>query len=119
MQKKHSPQLIQQIELFTQLLQESPYISREERLAVSKEVDNLSVEILEGKVTLLQGQMQLTQLNKKVAADEIATLISKIRHLNPSSPRLSNLHVLGKELLTDQISPEQARKRLHDFMSFL
>lgn len=109
--------LIQQLELLTQTMNESPYISREERLGISKEISTLSHQLHEGEISLSQGEQTLTHLNKRAAADEITNLSSKIRQLNPSSPRLENLRVLERELHAGEISPEQARKRLQDLMN--
>ena len=108
--------LIEQLEVLSHAVNESPYISREGRLSISKELEALSHQLKEGDISFVQGEKALTHLNKKAAADEVTTLSSKIRQLNPSSPRLENLRTLGAQLQTDELSPEQARKRLQDLM---
>jgi hypothetical protein len=108
--------LIQQLELLAQVINESPYISREGRLELAKEITALKHQLKEGEIEFPSGEQSVSKLNKKAAADEISTLSSKIRHLNPSSPRLENLRSLGTELQQDEISPEQARRRLQELM---
>lgn len=108
--------LIQQLELLTHSVNESPYISREERLFISKELDTLSHQLNEGEISFTQGEQTICQLNKRAAADEIVTLSSKIRQLNPASPRLENLRTLGQELQADAISPLEARQRIQTLM---
>jgi len=115
-----NPQLlmpfIQQLELLTQVVNESPYISREQRLWIAKEINALSYQLHEGEIAFPQVEKKLSHLNKRAAVDEILSLSAKIQHLNPSSPRLENLRSLGRELQADEISPEQARKRLQSLM---
>lgn len=108
--------LFRQLDLLTQVLNESPYISREVRLGISKEITDLSTQLQEGEVSLPQGEETLNHLDKRAAVDEIVTLAAKIRQLNPSSPRLEYLGSLETELHADEISPEQARKRLQELM---
>lgn len=108
--------LIQQLDILTQVVTESPYISREGRLWISKEIDKLFLKLKEGEVSFVQGEKTLTDLNKQAAADEISTLLLKIRELNPSSPRVENLRSIKNALNADEISPEQARQRLQELM---
>jgi hypothetical protein len=109
--------LIEQLETLSHRINESPYISREGRLAISKDLNFLSLQLKEGEISYVQGETALLTLEKTAAADEISTLATKIRQLNPSSPRLENLRVLGTQLQSKEISPEQARKKIQDLMS--
>lgn len=108
--------LIEQLESLALLVQDSPYVSREGRIAISKEITALSHRLKEGELSYTEGEKGLLLLNKKAASDEIATLTSKIRHLNPTSPRLENLRTLSTQLSSEEISPDQARKKIQELM---
>lgn len=108
--------LIQQLDLLIQVLHESPYISREQRIGIEKEIKALSELLQEGEMTFPQGEKAVTALNKRAAVDEITSLLNKIYHLNPSSPRLETLRALEKKLKSEEISPEQARRSMQDLM---
>ncbi len=111
-----SAPMMQQIDLLIEVVNHSPYISRETRLGISREINTLSTQIEEGEISLPQGEEKILFLDKRAAVDEIVTLTVKIRHLNPSSPRLESLRSLEMELDSDTISPDQARRRLQELM---
>lgn len=108
--------LIGQLESLAQMINESPYISREGRLAIAKEISEISHRLKEEEISFTEGEKNLISLNKKAAADEIATLASKIRQLNPTSPRIEFLRSLGNQLSSEEVSPEQARAKIQELM---
>jgi hypothetical protein len=108
--------LIGQLGNLAQMVNESPYISREGRIAITKEISALSNQLKEEQLSYAEGEKTLILLNKKAAADEIATLATKIRQLNPTSPRLEILRSLGNQLNSEEISPEQARAKIQELM---
>jgi len=108
--------LIEQLDALAHTVNESPYISREGRLAISKEIDALSHRLREGELSYVQGESSLENLNKKAATDEVMSLASKIRQLNPTSPRLEILRNITEQLYSKEISPVQARKKLQELM---
>lgn len=108
--------LAQQLELLTQVVNESPYLSHDGRKGLEQELSEFSERLKEGMITFPQGEKTLTELNKKAAADEISSLMTKIGHLNPSSPRLALLRDLLSRLTGGEISPEQARRSIQDLM---
>jgi len=108
--------LVQQLELLSQVINESPYLSRDGRKGLEQEISDFSEKLKEGVITFPQGEKTLTELNKKAAADEIVSLMTKIGHLNPSSPRLEFLRDLSRSLSSEEISPEQARRGIQDLM---
>lgn len=108
--------LVQQLELLTQVVNESPYLSRDGRKGLERELSDFSEKLKEGMITFPQGEKSLSEINKKAAADEIVSLMTKIGHLNPSSPRLEFLRELARRLNEGEISPEQARREIMGLM---
>ena len=108
--------LMRQLEDLTQVVHESPYITRDTRLGIEREITALTGQLQEGEILYPEGEKSLIHLNKRVAIDEISNLSSKIRQLNPTSPRLEILHSLENELHSDKISAEQARKKIQELM---
>jgi hypothetical protein len=109
--------LIQQLENLLAELNESTYVSREGRLKFSEEIEILTKRLNEGEISQEEGENSLMQLSKKVAQDEITFLSSRIKQLNPSSPRLEALRTLENDLHTETISATQARKKLQELMN--
>ncbi|MCC5832579.1 MAG: hypothetical protein JJU12_06010 [Chlamydiales bacterium] len=108
--------LIQQLALLTQVVHESPYLSHDGRKELEQELTEFSEKLKEGIITFPQGEKTLKELNKKAATDEIVSLITKIGHLNPSSPRLAFLRELSRRLTDGEISPEEVRRSIQDLM---
>lgn len=108
--------LVEQLDFLKQVVNESPYISREERIAIEQALKDLASKLKDGEVLYPQVEKQLNFLNKQAATHEITNLTKKIRHLNPKSPRLEYLLSLEKQLRGDEISPEQARRSLQELM---
>ncbi len=108
--------LVQQLELLTQVVNESPYLSHDRRKRLEQEILNLSEKLKEGSITFPQGERTLTDLNKKAMIDEITSFMIKIGHLNPSSPHMEFLRDLSHKLRDGEISPEQVRRGIQDLM---
>jgi hypothetical protein len=108
--------LIQQLEMLTQVVKESPYLSREGRKNLEQELLDFSEKLNEGIITFPQGEKTLTEIDRRAAADELTSLMSKIGLLNPSSPRLAFLRELASRLSDGEISAEQTRQSIQDLM---
>lgn len=108
--------LLQQLELLAQVINESPYLSRDGRKGLEEEISDFSEKLKEGSIARPQGEQTLTELNKRAAADELISLMTKIANLNPSSPRLDYLRDLSRRLNDEEISPEEVRQGIQDLM---
>lgn len=108
--------LEQQLEILNQIIHQSPYLSRETRIGLEKEITEFFDRLKEGAINIPQGERIISDLDKKAAVDEIGSLLAKIGYLNPSSPRLEPLRNLSLRLREGEISPEQARKGIQELM---
>ncbi len=106
----------QQVAQLSAVLDESHYLSREGLNWISREIHVLTDQFYEGTLSFPDVEKTLAQLNKKAASDEISTLLTKLKHVNPTSPRLDKLKRIAERLLIDEISPEQARQDLQNLM---
>lgn len=110
--------LVEQLDVLRQVIDFSPYLSTESRQFLEKQLLQLSESIEDGQVTGLQGTKLIIELDQRAASDEVRFLMSKISHLNPSSPRLELLKDVAIQLESHRLSPEQTRKEIQKIMRY-
>lgn len=108
--------LLQELELLQRIVTESPYLTKRGRVQLGESIRGISSRLAEGTVVFGACEKEIGNLNKEAADQEIESVLIKLSHLNPSSPRLQTLRHLKDKLKEGELSPDQARKALNDLM---
>ncbi|MCP5469829.1 MAG: hypothetical protein H7A36_04915 [Chlamydiales bacterium] len=107
--------LIEQLELLREVIDSSPYLSRGSRKELEKEIAQLRQELAEQR-NLLECKKKISDVELRVASNEVDSVLNQIHHLNPSSPRLSEIRLVATRLFGGEISAEQSREEIHKIL---
>lgn len=107
---------IQQLDALSEVIETSHYLAREERIKIKEEIDKLSLKFKEGTLTPSEGENWLKEIENQTALGEIRSLATKIGGLNPSSPRLASLRMIGERVASGALTAGEARQAIYDLM---
>jgi hypothetical protein len=108
--------LLGQLEALDEALKLSPYAPREERLVIENEITELTKALKEGDLSHKQGEEKYQLLAKRALLSEVSSVMSKLRQLNPTSPRVENLRALKQDIEAGAASFEQGKQKLQEIM---
>ena len=108
--------LQEQLDLLREVIDTSPYLARESREQLEKEIAEITFQMQKEDSNLSSWEKRIFEVNVRVASDEVTAVMHKINHLNPSSPRLAEIRHVASRLGGGEISPEQGRVELHRIM---
>lgn len=106
----------EQLVLLREVIENSPYLSRDSRAELEKEIAEITVQLEADRANSTVWERKILAVNAKIANDEMDAVMTKIHHLNPSSPRLSEIRAVAHRLGGGEISPEQSRLELEQIM---